>query len=66
MLTDIFQKQDESMQDKKSVADLIIWRLASIRISPESEKPELYCLILEGEKDCPLTRVSPFFLLRMA
>ena len=42
------------METNKSQSELIIWRLASIKIDPDSEEPGLFCLILEGEKDRPL------------
>jgi len=38
----------------KHPADQVVWRLGAIRIDPDMDHPELYCLILEGAKDRPL------------
>ncbi len=40
----------------RDVAHMTFWRLVSVRVSPDAESPELYCLLYEGKQDRPLTR----------
>jgi hypothetical protein len=50
----------------KDPSEQRIWRLASLRISPESQEPELYCLVLEADKDQPLTHAGRILFFRSA
>ncbi len=49
---------------KKDASELRIWRLASFRISTEAERPELFCLILEADKDQPLSKGGRILFFR--
>jgi len=41
---------------KKDISDMTFWRLVSVRISPQRNNPEFFCLLNEGERDTPLMR----------
>ena len=44
----------------KDISDNTYWRLVSVRISPDGDRPEFFCLFHEGERDRPLMHDGRF------